>query len=297
MQRRELRDKIVTLALPKFTQFSQRSTLWENLSHKRKRMISLHAFVISKYLDIFDIRRRVKVFRPVPQHPRWSGAWFAPPAAQLSAKNTKEKRHSAAVDSCYSSWHRRKATTEFHPTLNYLEGTLLPPTDVIVRAGVLFPRTTVKNAWFRVRVHKRSREHNEPRVARERMTGGWGVSVVIVAGGEGSDAVPCGDCGFVGKRHPDSLERNGGRPRDSRAEPNVSPHCRAHCRQASSDAPAEPAAAPCALPLPPFRRSGARQPPTFHPLLPSDYLLAVCRLAPSRPSSHPSLLYFSSTPS
>lgn len=26
------------------------------------------------------------------------------------------------------------------------------------------------------------------------------------------------------------LKRKGGRPRDSRAEPNVSPHCRAHCR-------------------------------------------------------------------
>lgn len=38
-------------------------------------------------------------------------------------------------------------------------------------------------------------------------------------------------CGlwFVGKGTP-TLERNGGRPRDSRAEPNVSPHCRAHCR-------------------------------------------------------------------
>lgn len=65
------------------------------------------------------------------------------------------------------------------------------------------------------------------------------------------------------------LKRKGGRPRDSRAEPNVSPHCRAHCRLWRTSLP-PPVRRHLPFPTPPtpltIRYYPFDRPPCFLPL-------------------------------
>jgi len=86
-------------------------------------------------------------------------------------------------------------------------------------------------------------------------------------------------CGlwFVGKGTP-TLE-NGGRPRDSRAEPNVSPHCRAHCRLWRTSRACHPLCAPSPdHPYPPAERAPAAHIPSSTLRLPAG--------PPDRPRPH-----------
>lgn len=70
---------------------------------------------------------------------------------------------------------------------------------------------------------------------------------------------------YMGRGTP-TLKRNSRRPRDSRAEPNVSPHCRAHCRLWRTSKACHPL---CASPITP----SASPAHASRPLLPSTLRL------------------------
>jgi len=90
-----------------------------------------------------------------------------------------------------------------------------------------------------------------------------------------------------------TLQRNG-RPRDSRAEPNVSPHCRAHCRLWRTRA--EPATS-CAR-HPPVESTPAAHIPPFTLQLPAGLPAYPLPLLNSTPQLHrlPLAVLFQQTP-
>lgn len=84
------------------------------------------------------------------------------------------------------------------------------------------------------------------------------------------------------------LKRKGGRPRDSRAEPNVSPHCRAHCRLWRTSLPPPVRRHPPLPPTPPTPLTIRHYP--FDRLLPlSAIWLAAC-IAACMPTCLPARL-------